>query len=168
MNNSKYFVPKLSDLFVGYECELYTVGEYDAYVSYPNNEEREKDFLNEDNFSSFHKTTLTSKDFRIYDNFGLVKEGGKYNPTEIRTPYLTPHQIEDEGWVKEPNIPWTFGYTKDYHFNTYYLAFTPKTEQSKEFLMISHFVEGDHEFMYKGTCPSINEFRKIMSLLEFE
>lgn len=166
---NKYFVPDISDLHVGYECELYIVGEYDAYVNYPNNEEREKDFLNEDNFSSFHKTTLTSKDFRIYDNFGLVKEGGKYNPTEIRTPHLTPHQIEDEGWILKTNKTWDYEFEMHCHYNTYFMSFSPyQSEAERELLLIGHFLEENFEYMYKGTCPSINEFRKIINLLEFE
>src|SRR5690606_26305837 len=54
---------------------------------------------------------------------------------KIRTPYLTAEQIEAEGWKLNEDKKYFYRFEKHFHYNTYYLAFAPKTKQSKEFLM---------------------------------
>lgn len=149
MNNSKYFVPNTEDLHVGYECEINSSAAYqDEYTPIK---------IGFKDGEGVYTEGLSDLVIMMDDGYG-----------KVRTPYLTKEQIEAEGWRLNEDKRYAYCFEKHFHYNTYYLSFTPKTEQYKELLMISHFVEGDHEFMYKGTCPSINEFRKITSLLEFE
>ena len=74
---------------------------------------------------------------------------------QIRVPYLTQEQIEDEGWEYNPE------------FNEYY-----KKEHAINFLdewmYISEYIpSGDeNKIIFRGECKSINELRYICKLLK--
>lgn len=70
---------------------------------------------------------------------------------QIRTSYLTKEQIEAEGWE----------YTHHNRFikDVYYLDF------DRTGLLISY---GEGTYCYDGACPSINEFRTIIKLLNIK
>ena len=72
MEKEKYFIPEISDLFVGYECEK-EHGEFD------------------DNMQKIYVP------YKMEFEYGWLENPERYNE-RLRTPYLTKKQIENEGW----------------------------------------------------------------------
>lgn len=72
MEKEKYFIPEISDLFVGYECEK-EHGEFD------------------DNMQKIYVP------YKMEFEYGWLEIPERYNE-RLRTPYLTKEQIENEGW----------------------------------------------------------------------
>lgn len=73
----KYYTPEISDLFIGYECEINTkdITGVDKWIAYTIGDE-------------YHEVTMSRAKFGVRS--GLT-----------RTPYLTKEQIEAEGWKYE-------------------------------------------------------------------
>lgn len=134
----QYYTPALQDIHIGYECETRT----DPYPDWMSSKIEDADDL----------------------GYVINKEW------EIRTLYLTKEQIEGEGW----KIKATF-LIADY---------APTGRDTYQYM----FIKGDFQLIYgnpddqtslivrkgewypdntvfKGTCPSINEFRTICKLL---
>lgn len=127
---SKYYIPEIEDIHIGYECEVHIHSYGQGWRWEPH----------------------------IYPAGGTL-------PLEIkavRTPYLTKEQIESEGWEDKTlklNIgSWIF--EKDNWRATY--MFTTKLMWMMG-LSEDKLIKVDSVF--KGKCPSINEFRKICKLL---
>lgn len=147
---NKYYTPEISDIKIGYECEIwfshaYAKENWEPYV-FKYYDEKEDVFYN-------HDVLIHN----IIDN-----------ADKIRTPYLTKEQIETEGWkllgvVKEDTIiaylkKETIIYTINY---------------KKSILTITKLLRKENmnfldDQLYKGTCPSINEFRTICKLLNIK
>ena len=155
-NNLKYFKPEISDIHVGYECEV-------AY-------------LEKDNW-----TPMKVRHQEETEDF--IKAVFNYN-RRIRTPYLTKEQIEAEGWIEKSRFQMLDvtdnqsegGNTTSYGFEkgNYFLIFNDFSRRicliykdpSKETIS-SWSVQRDPEhFNFNCICPSINEFRKIQKWLK--
>ena len=144
-NNKKYFIPDIEDIRVGYECELYLqIFEDDKWLS--------EDWIKGKVTAIYPKFEWT--DFRDVSH-GFPSHNGEYKKIKIRTLLLIKEQIEQEGWEI------TFYKDSDK------CHFTKKDIEC--FLHESNritIVSKDYNFLYKGECKSINEFRYICKLLE--
>lgn len=129
MTPEQYYTPELEDLHVGYECELRTD-------------------INENTWVAHKLSHIGGCDkFIIYSAFIMV--------SSIRTPYLTPAQIEAEGWIYKGG--------SSYRKGDYLLKYLGGSSYS--ILDISLPID---EYVFLGRIPSINEFRKICKLLEIK
>ena len=94
MEEQKYFIPKIEDIKIGYECE--------ADISF---------------YTNAHKPTWNKNIFK-----GVGQDVIKYHSWGMyRTPYLTKEQIESEDWIFTQQIGNTlFFKKKDFEltFNT--------------------------------------------------
>ena len=148
-NNLKYFKPEISDIHVGYECEV-------AY-------------LEKDNW-----TPMKVRHQEETEDF--IKAVFNYN-RRIRTPYLTKEQIVAEGWeaantggVEKGWIGTRFCCSKD----NYLLGVEFKNEIPIVLLVFrdpskEEWVGNSPEFFRVVLpCPSINEFRTIIKLLNIK
>lgn len=93
--------------------------------------------------------------FKYIVNTQFFNEG---DYVQLRTPFLTLAQIEAEGWVPSKYKYAIPSFDKD----KYQLWYYPDNKQilitkGMRPLMVSN--------LYKGNCPSINEFRTITKLL---
>lgn len=148
----KYYIPKIEDLHVGYECEL------ELPITHMFDEYKWKSvILNEaDNFNfespAFVYTCLSCE--------------------RLRTLYLTKEQIEAEGWeyLEHEDKNWLeFRRSKkrlgispidDAYFMVIY---TPSV--TKLLVVMRYISTGEEEAYYDGECKSVNEFRKILGYL---
>jgi hypothetical protein len=153
MSSSQYFTPEASDLYVGYECEK-VVLDFSCFG---------------DGCPKEWEPHTIGSDL----NLGDLREGKhsiNVDPRWYRTSYLTKEQIEKEGW--ERGIHQSFsreGFKKvKENGHTFYCWLTDKN------LYISQYIPSKSDdpwsmsmksALYDGTCPSINEFRKICKLL---
>lgn len=137
MEKEKYFVPEISDLRIGYECE--------ADISFYTNAPK----------PTWNKNIFT----------GVGQEIIKYHAWGMyRTKYLTKAQIESEGWkfngtgvIGADNKEIEVYNQKNYGLRKY----------KNEFITIAQFKENQlMDILYKGSCKSINELRQIQKLLE--
>jgi hypothetical protein len=149
--DNKYYTPDISDLFVGYECEFHgaTVGGV-VWLNVPE-EEKDKYPDIEPHIPVWTKWIIGSCPWTtrsIQDTIEALERG------QIRTPHLTKEQIEAEGW-KESDTPEFFDRIGN---DRWFINWEPK---------FNWIYIGDNEsqYEYSGTCPSINEFRKICKWL---
>jgi hypothetical protein len=155
-----HYTPSIEDIFVGYEAE-FNWATYGAFVNVNNDDDLTVSFvptkLWEPIVCGYNEHMLDSK--RTPEEFHVILKMGN-----LRTPYLTNEQIEKEGWVYDVSKSSLIcmGFTK----NSYALYwFHGKKELS--IAEIKHYPLNKYslEVLYKGKCPSVNEFRTIMKLL---
>lgn len=149
---NKYYTPKISELFVGYECE---------FASNPLSFE-----LN--NYDRIQVGELSMVEFRDIINW---YQGGllDYNDLNgvVRTPYLTKEQIENGGWklIKEKNLSndkSVLKFKKDN--NILYQGYLEDHTVVRELIQIWNSEKENH-CIFEGRCSSINEFKIICKLL---
>lgn len=151
---NKYYTPDTSDLRVGYEAEISHI---DSDIWIPTKWRHNEEVL----------STITN----------LLN----YN-RRIRTPFLTKEQIENEGWEFnylgkndwfKGNIPILPYNEIDYPFelwfklNKYWLGFYKSIHKIVILEKSDKYSEGE-SILFKGTIPSINEFRYICKLLNIK
>jgi hypothetical protein len=147
---NKYFIPKIEDIRVGYECEIQVYGE-DRWL----------------------KTIFSTLDFKSV----LNKHGDIYSiPEYIRVPYLSKEQIEAEGWKFDSERNSLFlGEQQKFikmidEVLNYELTKFGTTILIQKVYPNMHNANGE-EFEYKsnilffGECKDINTFRYICKLL---
>jgi hypothetical protein len=143
METKQYYTPDARDLRIGYECELkqasYDGGQWIKNVI----DEEEACFHGDYNENHF-------ADFASAIRFGT-----------IRTPYLTQEQIVAEGWNVLQVYP-DGGLI--FEKRNYELLFK-KGERITITEVRESFELTIREQLYKGSCPSINEFRTLCKLL---
>lgn len=125
----KYYTPEISDLYLGYECEV------DKNIYADKNPDWEAIVASENNMG----------------DEGLL---AKCRTGKVRTPYLTREQIENEGWFAGHPTAFSKG-------NHVLMLYDNKKIEIRHMGSPSYTVDTS----YLGSCPSINEFRKIMKLL---
>lgn len=156
-----YFTPTIEDLRVGYECEVLPINESLGWeagrLSYYSGYEGPGLY----NLYPFWYTTRKG-------NYGRIKTM-IHDFKQIRVPYLTQEQIEKEGWAYERAnglvIALTFkkdNYILDWYWNDKKIVIRKIKE------MCPGSMKFELEQLYKGNCPSINEFRIIMKLLNIK
>lgn len=148
---NKYYTPSIEDICVGYEGEI--------------------------NWDSSYNNIWTPFKIKVQDgNDAYTSELSEIvnavhdGMSEVRTPYLTKEQIEAEGWEFSPNyegIPYDpdeLGFLKEMEDNLtqYLLYYNPSTHHMR----IEKIYDcGGEGWIFRGMCPSINEFRKLCKLL---
>ena len=154
--NKEYYIPKESELFVGYECE-----EYNQY-GISNTFEIKK---------VWEKLKINTPQTLASDIFYNKLETGA-----IRTPYLTSSDIEKEGWTNQQDISkgwYTFSISglkqnsggwekgdKFYMYPYYSLNIYPENK-----IVIS---DESGDTIYSGEYKSINEFRTLQKWLKIK
>jgi hypothetical protein len=150
--SDKYFIPKVEDLHIGYECEFYEPGSGNTYLP----------------------LTIKLDDPTIWNVYKLQLELGW-----VRTPYLTKEQIEAEGWemyskgidlwfkfkespITHTNIQEQSGY-KPYNLYLNYGLHDHRLKIRCDFDGGADFNASDT--LFEGTCKDINEFRIISKLI---
>jgi len=131
----KYYTPEIEDICIGYEYEITNGYEWVKKV--------------------FSKEDLKSFLYEKLEN-GIIQE-------QIRVPFLTKEQIEQEGWE---NI------TKSFQEPEIFVA----THNSSQWRQLVYrfsdkkleIIEVDNSCIFYGECKSINEFRKICKLLNIK
>lgn len=155
---NKYYTPSVEDIHVGYEGQYHNVCM---------DERGKKEF----NYDRWDTTILSKINVEIMLKYGI---------NSFRTPYLTREQIEKEGWIKVDN---KFNDTQrifhipDYELKTEFGSlrlYIPDLDKVYEDIRIEKYTKGNPNdvwsmssfyIIYRGPCPSINEFRKIVKLL---
>jgi hypothetical protein len=165
----KYFIPTIEDIHVGYECELLPVNEeawYKVRLQYRHGYEDKYDPNSLYNLNPFWygyvPVEMYGRDFPVICR---VKD-----LDHLRVPYLTEEQIKKEGWTyKHANglviaLTFTKGkYSLNWFWNDKKILIHKITDS-----WAGHPGNVDVEKVYDGSCPSINEFRKIMKLLNIK
>ena len=160
--DDKYFTPSIEDIRVGYECEWKTCKEetcgFEPYK-----------FRNGGNvFNGIGDNGSEWKKLEISDTIGFHK----WQPSVLRTPYLTKEQIEAEGWINTTNPLniniWSF--EKGNRFiilrmndleNPFILHVKVKDPSIEELVL---GMPSEH-FRFTAPCKDINTFRYICKLL---
>ena len=172
-----HYIPRIEDIFVGYQAEFnwcdiggLVILDCDSNESETIYEPTTK--LWEPIVCGYPETIFEIK-MTPETFYNVLKEGG------IRTPYLTPIQIEKEGWnswrgtgdVTPYNLLLCWGVYK-FEKPNYTLIFRwsdhSMTIYKKNTYYFASRGNNDNEKVYKGKCPSINELRKIMELLNIK
>ncbi len=135
-DQDKYFTPDISDIRVGYECEIQVEATSDGG----------KTFVPE------WRTDRVGRGTYIL---------GMFDAGKVRVPYLTAEQIEKEGWVDDGTIQGDV-----YRMNKlpYMLVHCPVTRKLSIFEFTAVLDEEDKCLFY-GECKDINTFRYICKLL---
>jgi glutaredoxin-related protein len=148
----KYYTPSISDIRVGYECEV--------WVEYWNDEYKGNEWKS---------WTVSHQDIQYGDSKGVTVIGLLYphfSEPRIRTPYLTKEQIEAEGWeVKETH--WSgsnFSFEKG-NYGGVQLRDGRVAIIMLDVTLDDYTCNTSNGQLYLGKCPSINEFRFINKLL---
>ena len=148
---NKYFVPEISDLRVGYECEIY--------------EQSTNKLIKK---IEWHPVKVIIGNSEYGKSVAINRIPKYLKQDKIRVPYLTKETIESEGWrihdlqkeIKDKNC---FLFYKKVNEETFIMVF----DQSDSCKRI-----GIHQEVLKipvkhfsGTCKDINTLRQIQKLL---
>lgn len=146
MKNKEYFIPDIEDIRIGYECQLKISGR--------------KEYKGQ--WTDYKFGYDIPKDIFLIENGITTKTGW-----EIRTSFLTKEQIENEGWIYQPekceisdnNIPYHLWFKKDNYNATIYQDDT---------LVITKNFNPNYmtDKIFHGKCKDINTLRTIEKLLE--
>lgn len=138
---NEYFVPDITDLRVGYVCEVNRLAIDD----------KQPDVWVYTTIKKVHQIEAAEKALNL-----------KY----LRVPYLTKEQIEAEGWRwigQGYDGAITYGYGKNNHQITIWP--NPPVHYQNAVVAIQ-ITDNDGNIEYDGECKSINEFRFICKLLK--
>jgi hypothetical protein len=139
MNENKYYIPNITDLRVGYECEW--IKDHNKECSDDN---RVKIVFGPKLLAA---VLFSPMNWEREETDNLVP-----NLMSYKTPYLTKEQIEAEGWVIDDSGFLTKG---KWYLDDNYEPNTRRISIQNE----------ESDGSYVGNCPSINEFRTICKLL---
>lgn len=163
MENEKYYTPEIEDFYIGYEFEMEAGTGWSKQI--------------------FPDPWWNHGGMGGIDTLIRCLESGN-----IRVPFLTREQIEKEGWKADEKAEFT-DFSEDYfkhvsvfnhHFiyqlhvmTTYIEKVGSRRIAGKHVSITSAFIRYDQEEsmkkidqpIFKGKCPSINEFRKMIKLL---
>lgn len=152
----KYYTPQLEDLHIGYECEIQTNYGYEGF---------------DNGKAEWIPEVMT---YKIEGGYSHVLSDTINNADDgcipIRTKYLTKEQIENEGWKmikylgKNPEEGIVF-FTKDCEEGHYELEIA-MNEQRNSYIMLR--TERNQISYFRGNILSINEFRKILKLINIK
>lgn len=140
---NKYFTPEISDIRVGYECELLW----------------NQNMLPEENWYPIKIWEDDTEEFDLIDWIGKIAN------SKLRVPYLTKEQIKKEGWLQITSSDLAFKFVK----GEYNLEFISGVIQGMGiYSSIGIWIQGNSGRLirYIGECPSINEFRTLMKWLK--
>lgn len=139
----KYFVPDISDIRVGYECQI-----RNTFFIYPQGWPEKTSLMIREDLDFFCK---------------MCAVGRNRNTATLeciaRVPYLTKEQIEAEGWTIETQDDQLDYGTKGRHTLKFF-------HQYKQNPSVWLYFFG--ELVYKGECKDINTFRMLCKLVAIE
>ena len=169
-NIATHYTPSIEDIFIGYEAEFNwcTSG---GFVTF--NDDNTPDIMIEPTTKQWetikcgYPQTIMDSSRTPADFYSILKNGC------LRTPYLTTEQIEKERWDTWKGE----GDTTPYHLLMFWGAYR---FEKPNYILIFNFRK--HEIsiaskfdglfkgqqIFKGICPSINEFRTIMKFLNIK
>jgi len=158
----EYYIPNIEDIHIGYECEFHGMTTGGIYFFNEDGTKNEKTSI-EPHIQIWYPITcgleIWSNDRTPEDIFKLIKNN------QIRTPYLTREQIKNEGWViisKKSDNNYTYG-------NKGYLGTELRYDSGYCTLAIYNTILGGGKDVtypaFYGECKSINEFRKIIKMI---
>lgn len=165
MEKSKYYTPDISDICVGYECEVHMehIHFLDGKVVSQNKE--------------WEKTVVT---------LDALLEGNriKNSPFEVnnlRTPYLTIDDINNQGFPKKSTngintwfelpaweINWNDHVQDYYQYKPYHFQITYAPHDNRMKICIDFTGDKSYDTMFEGEVKSINEFRKLLRQLKIQ
>lgn len=135
--NNKYFTPDLEDLFIGYETTIFTPSEFEQ---------------------PYYKDIILSKNdlIEIFTFNGDLRNGQGIPLDFLKTSYLTKEDIEKGGWEN------TYKNFSDFYFEkeNYRLLYDFNALDLKVFKNIIS------EVIFDGKIKCVNEFRKLIKMLE--
>ena len=152
--NEQYFQPDITDIRIGYECELW---------------EDDKMFIGGKITQIYQGKVGTREDMQ--DCLGVILDyGNGYlidKEREIRTPYLTKEQIEAEGWAVDERSDELFSRKDNHHFYKGNLSLSLFIGYLKdEIIWYSISIYNSEGTLFKGSCKDINTFRYVYKLIE--
>ena len=141
---NKYYTPDISELHIGYECQLFVPKSTDPFV-----------------LGGYYDVWVQmsfTKPWRIAD----VQKG----ESQVRTKYLDQSDIESCGWIKD--------WDEDSNYTGCYKLLIKsdiigQSEDNWELWHYDKIVSINNELSnrcFDGFCPSINELRTIMKFLK--
>lgn len=148
MDGTKYFIPSIEDIRVGYECEILW----------------NQDIFPEDNWYKIVVGEDETKDFDLIDWVGRVAN------SKVRTPYLTKKQIQNEGWeFTGKTIDLWFKKEGEFNMGSWtsckiIMHYGPHDKR----LYIDAIDTGESTPIFRGTCKDVNELRFITKLINIE
>lgn len=148
----KYYKPNIEELFIGYECQIKKIQTYKGIYARLHGE----DDIYERNYTDVvigktnHDESIIH--WRLDDNPTFFDACQLLKKGVLRTPYLTKQAIENEGFVFKKDLFKSWSFYKG-STNIQYLY-------EKHGMIIFDF--DSDQFLYKGRCKSINEFRRII------
>lgn len=161
MEDNKYYIPEIDELYIGYECQWLSkgTGEYDWMIMDGHKEDKWID------------TVLMLDNSWGHNLFSAVK-AVKNQLDNIRTKYLDRQDIESLGWyidyigemdrVNGLNAPWK-------HKSGSAIMFENQLLAEKGTMTITNSRDIGYgnmpQEMYVGKIPSINELRTLMKWL---
>lgn len=168
---NKYYTPDISDLRVGYECEVNLVKSGTI-----TNQDKNGNTITEYTEPDWKKIVI--KDYTYLEVAIVIL----LPDNRLRVPYLTSEQIEHEGWVEyndargDMDQPWNISY-KHKNNDKMVLNWFPRIEDPGYKNISGNIVvyedynkQGEawshnKKCRYSGECKSINELRFIQKLL---
>lgn len=145
---NKYFVPEISDLRVGYECEIY--------------EQSTNKLIKK---VEWHPVKVITGNSEYGKSVAINRIPNYLKQNKIRVPYLTKEAIESEGWLVNKNT------------DTYFTKYDTDCPEKTLFLHVAYehygvpvwvtigYEDNDKDDRFSGACPSINELSYIQKLL---
>ncbi len=136
--NNKYFTPDLEDLFVGYETTIFTPSEFEQ---------------------PYYKDIILSKNdlIEIFTFNGDLRNGQGIPLDFLKTSYLTKEDIEKEEWIiNSESLFFKSNYTMTKDKDIYTIIDDNEN--------ISYETLGG--VIFKGKIKCVNEFRKLIKMLE--
>lgn len=166
---NKYYTPDISDLFIGYECEI-RIGSSAFYIMDMSENAEKPIEKKSDDIPTFLPYIIGQG----YENITITRAISEISRDGIRTPYLTKEQIEAEGWVFLPDNSqedWL-----EFRAQKKRLGVTPSEDAwnmviycptvQKLLILMRYTNDFEEETFYDGQCKSINEFRKIIKWIK--
>jgi len=137
IEENKYYIPEIEDIFIGYECEIY--------------EQSTTKLIKK---IDWHKVKVYIGNSEYGETAAINKIPNYLKQNKVRVSYLTKEQIIAEGW-KDITLPES--YSEHFMKNNCKIQWLPNKK--------GIYIAQDLEIIYKGFCKSINEFRKIIKML---
>jgi hypothetical protein len=163
----QYYTPKIEDIHIGYECELFL-----PTFNWCKPDTWTKFKISENGYS--HTGPYGGDLSEIGDVCNMIELN------QVRTLYLTKEQIEAEGWIlktksidlwfesdiEKANSLQDFYKYKCYKLFLNYGIHDHKLKIKGDFTGGCNFEKSDT--LFEGFCPSINEYRTICKLLNIK
>lgn len=134
-----YYYPSVNEITVGFEHETNWARAY------------------EDKYES-GAVQLKDEDGSYLSDLGELVIAIDDGYGECRVPLLTEKQMREEGWKTEDGFKWFLG------GRGYYSLIVNESFEKEIFISMN----GQPDYIFQGSCPTINHLRTIMKLLNIK